>query len=38
MAGGLATELGPRHAVLLMASLGLAATDLLAVALGGRRP
>ncbi|MBV8412630.1 MAG: MFS transporter [Alphaproteobacteria bacterium] len=38
MAGGLAAELGPRHAVLLMASLGLAATGLLVIALGGRRP
>jgi MFS family permease len=38
MAGALAGELGPRQAVLLMASLGLAATALLSLALGGRRP
>jgi MFS family permease len=37
MAGALARELGPREAVLLMASLGLAATGLLTFALGRRR-
>jgi MFS family permease len=37
MAGFLARELGPREAVLLMASLGLAATGILSFALGRRR-
>jgi MFS family permease len=37
MAGALARELGPREAVLLMASLGLAATGLLSLTLGRRR-
>jgi MFS family permease len=37
MIGALARELGPRDAVLLMASLGLAATGLLSLTLGRRR-
>jgi predicted MFS family arabinose efflux permease len=38
MAGALARELGPRDAVLLMATLGLAATAVLSLTLGRRRP